>query len=691
MASQLPPRFVDLYKASTRAATDINIMGVVTDYMPPKPTRQADWMCTFSIADRTLGGIGQQGSEGLKVRFFKAPNEMPPIQGTGDVVVLRHMNVKSYQGMLLALSSYLSTWTVIPASSIPEETPTDCPLLKHSNQTRATSLSTSEMMYAIELCNLNDRSSYTSPPAGLTSTPVLPTLTNAVSCPREKSSLIKDVEVQTYYDLVGQVVKIFSRNECLELYITDYTTNPLLWNYAWGDEEGSGREGDEFNYASRKSADKQWPGPYGKQTLTVSMWSPNLEFAREHVQCDDFVHLRNVRVIWSQGAKLEGRLHSDNRHGGQRIDVTVKNNEDDDRVKDVLRRKRDYWKKAQAQAPNFVKEVRGLKRKDATDGNPESKTQARKRRKQEREQALKSKCEEANKENNSNEPPETNDTTSTKQPKAELLNKNGNLATFLSFKTSSNKRTVKCAHHLYSPQPLSAITSLAKHANKTPKGTIYTLPFQNLNYRATVCIVDFHPRNIADFAVPILKADEYAILSDAEDEASSDSDSGPMNSGWNGSSGRNSGVKGWEWRFSLTLEEALGPKGAERATLEAYVAGQDAECLLKLDAEDLRKSPEALAGLREKLFLLWGDLEGRKSKEEAVLGERDGNRSLDKKKGDGRQEGVPFQCCLKQYGVRVRAGRNENDEIPGGSDGHKDINDEWRWERRFRLYGCTII
>ena len=42
----------------------------------------------------------------------------------------------------------------------------------------------------------------------------------------------------------------------------------------------------------------------------------------------------------------------------------------------------------------------------------------------------------------------------------------------------------------------------------------------------------------------------------------------------------------WEWRFGLVLQDALDARNQERATITAYVAGQDAEGLLNLEAEE---------------------------------------------------------------------------------------------------------
>lgn len=133
-------------------------------------------------------------------------------------------------------------------------------------------------------------------------------------------------------------------------------------------------------------------------------------------------------------------------------------------------------------------------------------------------------------------------------------------------------------------------------------------------------------------------------------------------------------------------------------TMKVYVAGPDAEYLLKLDAEDLHKSPEALTGLREKLFLLWGDLEERKRREKNVLTEGSGNSAGGQiGEPDGMKNGLPFQCCLKEYGVKVKVQRNiETTVRADGSDvdeNEESLNDrpQWEWERKWRMHGCTII
>lgn len=127
------------------------------------------------------------------------------------------------------------------------------------------------------------------------------------------------------------------------------------------------------------------------------------------------------------------------------------------------------------------------------------------------------------------------------------------------------------------PRSLSSIISLEEtHGYTTPNGTLFTLPFQNINCRSTVRIVDFFPPEIADFAVPRARHSEFDVLSEHEANESSDPQS----------QDQKDEDRRWEWRFALVLEDAKGSRSEKKARLRAYVADQDAVFLLKLDAEE---------------------------------------------------------------------------------------------------------
>ena len=411
MASVIPSDFVDLLTASSRLNTSVSIIGVVTDVLPPSRSRGTDWICTFSVADSSLGGDYDQG---LKVRFFKPiETELPKIQGTGDVVVLRGMKITQWNGTTMAISNRSSTWVIFPAMSIPERAPSKNCQLKHIKEARATVPSSEMMLYAVSLCNSRDRSSFTvtSAPASSTMQIVPQAASSGISPPsgngnsstigarRDKFSQVKDMMINVFYDLVGEVVKTFPSNGCVEVYITDYTSNSLLYNYEWGQDdggEGLSRDGDDYGYVPRTSSKSKWPGPWGKMTLTVTLWPPHAYFAQGSVKDGDFVHVRNMRAKFSRDAKMEGVLHSD-RLWPDRVDITILDR-DDDRVKDVLRRKREYNKQFKAQSQAFVEESRGQKRKPPKDEKPLSKAQAKRMRKQEREKLSTPQLQESKKE-----------------------------------------------------------------------------------------------------------------------------------------------------------------------------------------------------------------------------------------------------------------------------------------------------
>lgn len=359
---------------------EVNVIGVVVDFLPSSKSRGSDWMCTFTIADGRCDG-------GLKVRLFKPmESELPRIQKIGDVVFLRNLRITEWSGMIVGNSINNTTWLVFPADSIPNKAPRNSDQLKHFKHPRAVTCSASQIEY---ICQMRHSKQWTevsphSAPLKQVSniSPPQPQSSSA-RVRADKFSAIKDVEHEKFYDLVGQVIKIYPSYNDVELFITDYTSNVLLHNYEWGGGgQGIGgyREGDEYNYLPRSR--KDWPGPFGKLTLMVSLMSPHSHFASSNVRENDFVFLRNVRIKQSSSRTLQGSLWQDQKYL-ERIDVGVITDKSDHRVKDILRRKLEYKKRFDAQSARFVDEARGQKRDR---DEPLSKSQNKKRRKQQKEQ-----------------------------------------------------------------------------------------------------------------------------------------------------------------------------------------------------------------------------------------------------------------------------------------------------------------
>ena len=382
MAS-IPQGFQDLKSASGRPKkTFVNLLGVVVDFMVPVRTRGSDWICTFSLADPSYVDSYDYG---FRVRYFRLrQQELPAITGKGDVVLLRYIKIEEHQGETIGLSNRGSSWIVFPAAKMSTTMPKPPVQLGYVKEPGTNNPTLLEMAYAVKVFNSCDRESF----VVANPTPVSTAGINSSdgSTPNfartDKFSLIKDVQEKTYCNIVGQVVKIYAHHDRVEVYVSDYTINTLLWNYEWGKEDGfeSGREGDEFNHVPRSSSNRKWNGPYGQMTLAVTLWPPHANIGRHRLKENDFVFLRNVHIKWKD-RRLEGVLHQDTRHP-DREDITVlKDNQDEDRVKEVLRRKLDYAKKFKNHESDMIAQARALKRKAGDDSTPLSKGQIRKKKK----------------------------------------------------------------------------------------------------------------------------------------------------------------------------------------------------------------------------------------------------------------------------------------------------------------------
>lgn len=213
------------------------------------------------------------------------------------------------------------------------------------------------------------------------------------------------------------------------------------------------------------------------------------------------------------------------------------------------------------------------------------------------------------------------------------------------------------------------------------------LPFINANYRTYVRVIDYIPSQLENFAHPKRVSSEYAALSDNEDtdsDAATESDEASRV------------IKQWEWRFYLRLEEAnTSEDGKPKKSLWAVVDNQSAQMLLNLDATDLRNDDENLARLRQRMFILWGDLEEHKAQlENRALKSRPFTNagpptdSDDEEEAPAKQVPVqtfsnrPFGCCIRQYGVKPKTGHVDDGDERGGVRAP--------WQRMFGLFGTRI-
>jgi len=145
----------------------------------------------------------------------------------------------------------------------------------------------------------------------------------------------------------------------------------------------------------------------------------------------------------------------------------------------------------------------------------------------------------------------------------------------------------------------------------------------------------------------------------------------------------------WEWSFALQVEEVSTHTAADKNApppnrIWLNVSHMEAQHLLGNaveDPADLREDTALLNQLREKLYILWGDLEERKRDEDKRDDHDDDGHivskraKLDEEQQQQQPSNLPFNCCLQEYGVLREGGRPE------------EIAD---WERQYMMFGVTI-
>ena len=209
---------------------------------------------------------------------------------------------------------------------------------------------------------------------------------------KNKFSLLKDAKPDSFYNILGEVVRVFDGNVgTVTLYLSDYTANSFFYPYTWNISQESDTHGrDEYgNNKAKPKEDKSWPGPYGKLTVQLTLFDAHATLARENVKAGHWLFLKNVHMKFGKnGESLEGFLRGDpNQYDGTvRVEIMKQKEEKDDndaRWRDAVRRKSEYEKKFKKQRQDLLDLASGVAETHKRDNEPE-KINSRKRRRERR-------------------------------------------------------------------------------------------------------------------------------------------------------------------------------------------------------------------------------------------------------------------------------------------------------------------
>ncbi|KAL9471524.1 hypothetical protein ACSS6W_009465 [Trichoderma asperelloides] len=695
--NSLPSSFIsiqDLLNHKRGVGNLVNVIGIVRDFKPPVATRGSDWKCEISLYDRYT----EDGSlDSLTLNVFRPANEMPN-PGLGDVIVLFQAKLQSHSDTLSLMTHWTTDIYLYSSSQIPR--PPEGALKALRPQPRKTTHNPGQPIheYVSVLYHSIDKSC-------LPSEAEFQDIKAKSITVNEKFKELKDIRVDTFVDVIVQLVRQpYDTGDRITLWISDFTENDSFFHFAWKGPVLADKPADPYGHESvmpyGAGSGGEWKGPFGKRSMQVTCFDPHTAFIREQgLSFGSWVMLRNLQIKYGRnGANLEGFLREDRGSSGLKINITQMDTTDtespDPRLKEAVRRKRDYQelKKTQMQQV-FNASMAGKKRKSdlAEMGSTPSNKSKRNRRKTKRKSM-------------GHDESVTSSAIVSTVSSSSNNNPSGNSPYFFSplpFDFSLHQFSltvsVKCE---YENKIISTFEEILNPIYLKTKvngqQAELQLPFVNLNYRADVRVVNFMPPDLRDFAQP-KKISEFDMLSDQEEsDANSDEDRESI--------ADRAAVRQWEWRFFLELEDANAPKDhrGKKKTIWVAVNNSSAQCLLDLDASDLHEDQENLDTLRHRLFFLWGELEEKKSIGEenkrraaqVALANRDSNRpplhssddeSIAPQKQDmelrsSQISNRPFSCCIRQYGVKV----------PEQDPAKADAGEGKRWQRMFGLFGTRI-
>ncbi|KAF2719748.1 hypothetical protein K431DRAFT_271988 [Polychaeton citri CBS 116435] len=576
-ATDLPHGFVDLKtlwleKNLKVQAKEYSVIGMVVDTFAPIVNQRGDLQVTFRIFDQRLFNFFKKSPKGFLVRFFTRPyssDQLPQDLTMGDVILLRQpIDVVSYQDEPIIRPYARTPWVLFRSNSIPKPFFAVGYAAKQRLACEASSpavkdgVTESEQLFVIQLkAEVDHLIGRAAGQADGTKRPAADTLESRRKHPRvggfgPKFKLIEQLRDRMFADICGEVVKTFAvRSGDVELYVTDFTTNPQLWSYEkpsgrvtdTHDEtmHEPGRDGDDFGYShSVKKTPKGFPGPYGKRVLKVMLKDPHAEEARSNVREGCFVLLQNVKCTFVPGTSvLQGDMWPD-WDDPTRVKLRLLKNLTTPEIIAIRERKAEYL--VEHGPP---KDARGATRK----GKKQAAVDDRRY---------------------------TSETQSSR--------KSGG--------------STRCSHGEVPFMSLADVLDMANKRHNNSRNTVvpFDLPFVNAKYRTRATIVDFHPSELHDFAV------QREIDPQERSEFSQDAN-WELTPKWE-----------WAFSLLLQDASGRGKDRDSCAWVHVshldaqFLLGNDMP-----DPTDLRQDAKLLAKLREKLFCLWGNLEETKSPQSA--------------------------------------------------------------------------
>jgi hypothetical protein len=336
---------------------------------------EKDYKCTITIYDKSV----EYETVGLPVSIFRNPDDMPQ-PTAGDVLVISAAKVQSYRGSMSLITNRKTTIHVYSASDIPKP-PQSAEGALHSSYGTG-KLGEKEHEYVSWLYHYTSKEYI----------PDVATFQKHIEesgHQKDKFCKLENVIEGKFCDVIVNVVKApYDQMDKTTLWVSDYTEHDSFYKFTWdGANHAEGRDSD---LNSNNQAASKWPGPFGKRSMQVTFFEPHASQVNSEVELDQWIHIRNLRIKFgNNGINLEGILHEDRDYSRREVDILKWEGKDDcdPRLKEAIRRKKEYEKLKKNQLKSFKANEKGgtagTKRK--ADDSEEPRMNAKLRRKEKRE------------------------------------------------------------------------------------------------------------------------------------------------------------------------------------------------------------------------------------------------------------------------------------------------------------------
>ncbi|KAK6359693.1 hypothetical protein TWF696_000835 [Orbilia brochopaga] len=466
----LPKGFISIAEAKQKAGQLVSLIGVPVDFQHPKQSRGKDFMCTLNICDQSAAVF----TNNLMLRMFrKVPEELPQDIEISDenviVIVLKTIKIGVFNDAPVGMSNYKTQWIVLKGEiptrprkgHLPPQKPRmqilSCGPTHIEDQIERSKLLSEEEYRAcqdlVEFWNARGRLAGCH---GVSKDTYKSEHTDKENR-KKKLALIKDVQPDTFHDLICFIQDIWSTSYKQRiLYVTDFTRNMKLLSYdndIFGLDETKDQEttvrDETYRYAYEfsggtkgKKSDKNdfrakwYQKRVGFHTLEITCWDSLAVQAEQELKPGDYILAKNVQIRRDKnGSKLEGSLSLPRNQSKSMNDGFIKLQANDVRLKSLHTRRNELER--------ILKE-----QKDEIEAAKKRRDEEQKRKKLEEEMS----------------------------------------------KRRENNKLVKCGYE-------SMETTTIDKINGMLEGTM--LDFVNRLYRTECRVKDFRPQEIEDFCQPV--------------------------------------------------------------------------------------------------------------------------------------------------------------------------------------------